>query len=178
MDGVLVDLAKSLELCEGRTIKEVLEAEAKGDVNFDPFMWLIRKHNDKKPFLNAEPMKGFEAFHEWIQYWNKNKIDVQILSSASRDEVLYSSLVEQKKLWLEKHGLGHLPQNYSKGGRQKLAWAKEGCLLVDDYYENVDFFKAAGGQALLHKEIIDTERFLLVHHLLEIPLKPQKINKI
>jgi len=72
--------------------------------------------------------------------------EVVIASSPTRSH--YSAA--GKMLWLERHFGGSVagPMNFMLGARKELL-ARPGTVLIDDSDQNVDRFKAAGGNAIL-----------------------------
>lgn len=152
-DGVLVDLDHVLETMEGRSLKEVHQEIGQDN---DPYIHLMRKHLEKRPFEVARPHKDFEQFMTWSKLWISRGIDVQILSSGSRHADLYAPVVEQKLAWLAKHKVA-FKANFAQGARKKVEFAKPGRVLIDDYVNNVEAFNSMGAIGIHHTSISTTE---------------------
>lgn len=160
MDGVLVDNIRGLAECEGVTSSDIMaekERMYRENPELDYVMVLIRRHiyqNDH--FYKCPPLPEFEAFKKLIKHWLTNGIYVEILSSGTSNADIYDEVCRQKVLWLEAHGLGVLPTNFSMGSKQKVDWADPKVLLIDDYVKNVKSFLECGGNALQHRTIRET----------------------
>lgn len=103
----------------------------------------------KNGFETAKPLGFFHTVMDTLlPYWIEKGIKVEILSSLSSNTDNQSKIATQKLRWLSNHKVD-LPFTFVKGARNKQNHAKEGVLLIDDYYRNVIQFISAGGYAIL-----------------------------
>lgn len=99
--------------------------------------WETLEKGDKF-WCNQKPFPWAKDLLEWLE----TIAPVTICTSPSLHEVCCM----QKTRWVEKH-LGRRNNSLMIGSRKYLM-AKPGNLLIDDYENNVDAFRAAGGSAI------------------------------
>ena len=158
MDGVLVDFDKSLEKLSGMSLSDILKTE------FDYSQFQIKSNNPVRAimevymsdglFLNAPEMEGFKELVGVMDWFSKNNISFEILSSVT-GEHFADIAIDQKKEWLSTRNID-CPQNYTKGSKHKSNYANKGVLLIDDFDRNIEQFTQAGGQGIHHTEIEKT----------------------
>ena len=161
MDGLLVDNLAGLCLFDNISKEEFLERrkvfDAVPDKPFDFVIDRIRAHLfTNLCFINIPPLPEFYVFLDLIQFWISQGKSVQILSSGTRHEDIFSEICRQKTIWSDHHHLRILPKNYAKGSKDKIRWAREGVLLLDDHEANIKRFTKAGGHAIRHTNIHNT----------------------
>lgn len=152
MDGVLTDFDKRYEELFG-------ERPVDPEKNRKHFWDNWKKFVDGKNFETLEVHPGAYALMQTVK---SLKVPYEILSSSgggySHDEV-----IEQKKKWLEKHGI-NVPANFVPGGKHKAAYAKPSHILVDDMEKNITAYRNAGGPAIHHTDVSKTVRELIAHN--------------
>lgn len=161
MDGVLVNdtnmFKKVLQVSSEQEVKDyftTLEMLGKKEhIIFD----LIQTAITKDLFLKAIPTDFLVVLTDiLIPYWiNERNINVEILSSTMKINPLRKELSHQKQQWLINNNLGHLKVNLVNGSQEKQNFAKEGCLLIDDFIRNVKQFTTKGGIGLHYTSLID-----------------------
>lgn len=78
----------------------------------------------------------------------------QILSSTA-SEKRHKAISEQKIKWLETQGID-FQRNLVPGKELKKRYARTDTLIIDDTESVIDDWRAAGGVAILHKNVADT----------------------
>jgi hypothetical protein len=78
----------------------------------------------------------------------------QILSSTA-SEKRYKAISTQKTKWLETHDID-FQRNFVPGKQHKKKYARIDTLIIDDTESIINDWRAAGGVAILHKNIPDT----------------------
>lgn len=87
-------------------------------------------------------IKPYDHIHELINICHHMSDNVVILSSPSKYNT--SICIEQKRNWLDEQGHRHLPATFEK---EKHKFARENCLLIDDWEKNINKWVQAGGVA-------------------------------
>lgn len=170
MDGVMVNNMLDLASREGITVEEIIRRKKemkKMDADFDYVMHLIRKYlYTHRHFANSPAFAHIHEIKRLMRHMMHNGVSVKICSSATSGDDIYTEVVEQKKEWLDAHGLGILPAYFSRGAAEKKNYAKPHVLLIDDYERNVSQFIEAGGHAIqfecIHKLSHDLQEFGLL----------------
>jgi hypothetical protein len=78
----------------------------------------------------------------------------QILSSTANTK-RHKEISEQKIVWLENQGID-FGRNLVPGKELKKKYARTDTLIIDDTESVIDDWRAAGGVAILHKNVQDT----------------------
>lgn len=78
----------------------------------------------------------------------------QILSSTASTK-RHEAISKQKIQWLETHGID-FQRNLVPGKELKKRYARTDTLIIDDTESVIDDWRAAGGVAILHKNVQDT----------------------
>ena len=78
----------------------------------------------------------------------------QILSSTA-SEKRYDAISKQKTKWLETHDID-FQRNFVPGKQHKKKYARTDTLIIDDTESVINDWRAAGGVAILHKNVADT----------------------
>ena len=78
----------------------------------------------------------------------------QILSSTASEQ-RHKAISEQKIKWLETQGID-FQRNLVPGKELKKRYARTDTLIIDDTESVIDDWRAAGGVAILHKNVADT----------------------
>jgi hypothetical protein len=78
----------------------------------------------------------------------------QILSSTANQK-RYDDISKQKKEWLAKHDID-FQTNFVPGKQHKKKYARKDTLIIDDTESVITDWRAAGGLAILHKNVPDT----------------------
>lgn len=150
MDEVLVDFKKALVDCNPEydvaNMYEVASIFGNKEALVSTWISNTIKHSG---FETAKPKDFFFTVKDYLlPFWKEKGIKVEILSSLSSNPAIHSEIASQKLKWLSKHNVD-LPFTFVKGASNKQNYAKEGVLLIDDYYRNVTQFVTAGGYAIL-----------------------------
>lgn len=123
---------------------------------------------DRKKFRSAVMMhKIFEDLDfmpdakELLNHVAKLRdVNIQILTSmGTHDPIQGAEAQRQKKVWLEKHGIGYFP-NFVRNKEEKSKHATSTSILIDDSSGCIGPFIAAGGHGILHSHSSETIRIL------------------
>ena len=123
---------------------------------------------DRKKFRSAVMMhKIFEDLDfmpdakELLNHVAKlHDINVQILTSmGTHDPIQGAEAQRQKKVWLEKQGIGYFP-NFVRNKEEKSIFANPHSILIDDSSGCIGPFIAKGGNGILHSHSSETIRIL------------------
>lgn len=150
MDEVLVDFKQVLIDCNPNYDVENMYEVAAVFGNKEALIseW-ISNAIKKKGFADAKPLWFYRTvMDKLLPYWTEKGINVEILSSLSSNPANQSHIGTQKLRWLSNNNC-NLKFTFVKGARNKQNHAKQGVLLIDDYYRNVTQFINAGGYAIL-----------------------------
>lgn len=146
MDGVLVDLDRKMSMIVGKDIRDAAPAH---DPKSDEFVkQLIRDHLKNNIFLLSPPTHNFPKF-KWLMEELSDNLSVEILSSCMEAKS-FTEIKRQKIAWLNMHGLGNFPYNFTVSGKAKANFADPFSVLVDDMAENCKNFRAKGGHAIVY----------------------------
>ena len=123
---------------------------------------------DRKKFRSAVMMhKIFEDLDfmpdakELLNHVAKlHDINVQILTSmGTHDPIQGAEAQRQKKVWLEKQGIGYFP-NFVRNKEEKSIFANPHSILIDDSSGCIGPFIAKGGHGILHSHASESVRIL------------------
>lgn len=160
MDGVLVDqeayLASSVGLTTEAYRKQLEGLESTPEAKRMYFRGLIEDSIPNEGFIHSPPMPYLDVWKMIIQIRLDNDVPVEILSSGMSNPKTYDEVIRQKKIWLETHGLSHLPAHFVRGAAYKKDYAKRFHVLVDDSERNIKDWTTAGGYGILHTDIKST----------------------
>lgn len=148
MDGVLVDFVGG--------INKALRITPHPYMNKSPWNW-YREHGFTDDQVNAVCTEDFWANLEWTKDGKviysrlvDTDLPIHFLSAPMKD---VDASTKGKKRWLRRYLKGHPSRIYWLSpvvtGRPKEYFAIPDALLIDDKDDNVDGFRAAGGQAIL-----------------------------
>ena len=115
---------------------------------------------------NFATLSKHEGCVELLQALNTEfkDIPVEILSSSGGKK-FHDEVASQKRQWLKTHGITYNAL-VVPGGSKKAEYAKSPWdILIDDTPRNIEKFRAAGGSAILHTDVIDTVQKLRKIHL-------------
>lgn len=118
---------------------------------------LIFKAIDQESFSTA-PRTNFTnaVTHRLLDYWtNELKINVEILTSTMKENPKREELQQQKLIWLQQNGLGHLKANFAVGSEDKQTYAKKGVLLIDDFDRTIGQFISRGGYGIQYTNLTE-----------------------
>lgn len=141
MDGVLVDLSRTLALYDGyedQTTWIVDQAVNVGRSVWDLYFASMSLHIDKGVFKNADPMENYIDLICKLLDIRDNYPDVEFEILSSKCSVDYSDKIEdQKRSWLERNvSKFHLFTDYhfTTSGNSKLEFLKANpdAILIDD----------------------------------------------
>lgn len=80
--------------------------------------------------------------------------NIEILSSSGGSD-FHDAVTSQKMEWLKKRGLPY-KANIVPGRKLKAGFASHETILIDDTYDVIQSFIAAGGHAIHHKDVSNT----------------------
>lgn len=143
MDGVLVDFDKGFEDATGRPIPP--RSTASNGLQDIVGGWLEENAVKTQFFRNLPPMKDFEDTRNLMRDLAFNH-EVRILSACG-DYDSYD-VRNQKRAWLDEHGLGMVQFNWCESSYQKGFFGDPHALLVDDHTVSCEAFTKAGGCAI------------------------------
>jgi phosphopantetheine adenylyltransferase len=156
MDGVLCDFDLGYEKLTGIS---TAEANTKGKSYF----WeLFRKgvgKNEKEFWANLPWQPGGQELWKAISPYTPNilsspAIDFNLPSNQQLDPE-YNQAIQGKKEWIAKN-LSNVGEEIFVPAVQKATFAAPNHILIDDMKKNTDAWEAAGGIAILHKNLSDT----------------------
>lgn len=150
MDGVLCDFSKryrELFECDPHEVHKKLWTP-----NWEKFV-------GENHFATLEwHPEGKQLYDGVVEYAAKNKMDVQVLTSAG-GEHLIGEIAYQKRQWLINNDVKHRYLNVVPGKRFKKDFAESNKLIIDDTESIIIQFREAGGKAIHHignaKETLD-----------------------
>lgn len=144
MDGVLCDFvsaafrAHGKEFCSATYPKGEYRIERVLGVTYDQF-WVNIDGLGNNFWPTLKPYSWMQRLVAKVFEFDS---EVKIATSPSENPNSWSG----KQFWLRWHGLGHIR---AKMGDEKWLLAAPGRCLIDDSDENVNEFRAAGGDAIL-----------------------------
>jgi beta-phosphoglucomutase-like phosphatase (HAD superfamily) len=150
MDGVIADFEKRY-----KELYNMLPKESEKQKRFEHFFDDFIAHNN---FATLDIMPGA---YDLIAFLKSLTIPTEILSSTS-SEKRDPQIRPQKLQWLESHGI-HFPAILVPGAKNKAKYATPDSILIDDMEKNCDDFRAAGGFAILHKDVPTTLAILRLY---------------
>lgn len=156
MDGVLTNFEKRYVEKFGMFPKD---ADKRRQHFWDNWKQIV----DDADFETLDKHDGCDELLETIAFFEKEGIPVEILSSSGGG-YSHDMVVEQKKAWLKKHNIEYVA-NIVPGGGHKARYASPWNILIDDTEHVIDRYKAAGGTAILHKDVKETIAQLHKLHL-------------
>ncbi|CAB4124331.1 5'(3')-deoxyribonucleotidase [uncultured Caudovirales phage] len=136
MDGVICDFDRRYKELYGVFPHEIPKKNWK-------YNWANFIENE-----NFSNLDWYVGGKELVEFLNINKINYEILSSSSSEEV-HGKVSDQKKKWLDYHGFT-CPINIVPGKRLKQLYAARDSLLIDDTESNITQFTSAGGSAIFY----------------------------
>jgi hypothetical protein len=96
-----------------------------------------------------------EGAHKLLQFVETiPNVNIEILSSSGGQKY-HTEVTIQKTQWLCERGI-EFKINTVPGRKLKAEYAKSTSILVDDTPDVIDSFEAAGGIAILHKDVNET----------------------
>jgi len=134
MDGVLTDFVSGFKKIDGRPTTEV---EKEGD----PAFWDHVKKGGLEFWSNMPWIPGSKKLWNYIK--DKN---ITILSAPARS---LPNSPKGKKIWIKRE-LGNV-KLILKRAREKMQYANEHSILIDDLQKNITAWKSAGGIGILFK---------------------------
>jgi len=143
MDGVVADFEKRYEELFAISPEKTRD-RGEFDTYFDKF---IAESNFETLELMPDAMELVQALRNALP-------PTQILSSTA-SEARYDAISKQKMIWLEKHGID-FQKNFVPGKKLKKKYARTDTLIIDDTESVIRDWRAAGGVAILHKNVADT----------------------
>lgn len=156
MDGVLTDL-------EHRFAEKFGVFPEDKDLKKKHFWANWKTFVDDREFETLPKHPGAEKLLDTVQAFNRSGIPVEILSSSGGG-YSHDMVMEQKKKWLQSHGILY-KANIVPGGSRKAEYASPWNILIDDMERVVDKYRSAGGTAILHTDVDETIRRLHELHL-------------
>ena len=142
MDGTIVDFESEVKIRTGTT---VLTHNAIDSSWIDAY---LEREVPNKLFHHMNPLPDFEVMKHLIVTLDSMGKKVAFLSSCTHQ--WFDEIVEQKRFWLDKHGLSKYDLYGVQHSHEKGNYAHEGALLIDDYHVSVDAFRKNGGTAIKH----------------------------
>jgi hypothetical protein len=142
MDGVIADFEKRYLELYNVTPSSVNYSEF--NTYFDRF---VEDRNFETLDLMPDAMDLVRALRNALP-------PTQILSSTA-SEKRHKAISEQKIKWLETQGID-FQRNLVPGKELKKRYARTDTLIIDDTESVIDQWRAAGGVAILHKNVADT----------------------
>ena len=153
MDGVLTDFDKEYEKMFGVRPDGVAARTRHFYDNWDEFV-------TSKAFTRLDKHKFADELLNFVRGLN---VPVEILSSSG-GEKYHDLVVSHKSEWLKSNGIDYKP-NIVPGGKKKAEFANPWHILIDDTEHVIEWYRKAGGTAILHKDISDTLAQLSKLHL-------------
>ncbi len=142
MDGVIADFEKRyLELYN----------VTPSSVNYNEFNTYFDRFIEDRNFETLDLMP--DAM-DLIRALRNALPPTQILSSTA-NENRYEAISKQKTKWLQTHDID-FQRNFVPGKRHKKKYARTDTLIIDDTESVINDWRAAGGVAILHKNVPDT----------------------
>ena len=142
MDGVIADFEKRyLELYN----------VTPSSVNYNEFNTFFDRFIEDRNFETLDLMP--DAM-DLIRALRNALPPTQILSSTA-SEKRYDAISTQKIKWLQTHDID-FQRNFVPGKRHKKKYARTDTLIIDDTESVINDWRAAGGVAILHKNVPDT----------------------
>ena len=141
MDGVLADFDKRYTELFGERPTDVQRRAKHFWANWEKFI----------QGANFSTLDKHEDADTLLHYVHELRVPVEILSSSGGDK-FHSEVTWQKTVWLCNHGIPY-KANIVPGGKKKAELAHPWHILVDDTEHVVENYRAAGGTAILHKDI-------------------------
>lgn len=150
MDGVLADFFSELwSMYQSKNTKEDAWENIKRELS--PAQQNKLVHSIENPsdfFANLDMLPGGKKL---LEYLSKNNIPFTILSSPLRGTQKEDS-IEGKRIWLQKHGLGSVPQIFTHDKAQYAMTNGVPNILIDDFGKNIRAWKSAGGFGIQHED--------------------------
>lgn len=143
MDGVICDFKKRYV--------ELFKVDPDSTKNYNEFNTYFDKFIADGNFETLEMMP--DAMQLIIALRNALP-PTQILSSTA-SEKRHDAVSKQKTKWLETHDID-FQRNFVPGKRLKKKYARTDTLIIDDTESVINDWRAAGGVAILHKNVPDT----------------------
>jgi hypothetical protein len=141
MDGVLTDFTKRyIEMFECEPDKIAKKSwkpnweRFVGESNFQTLDW---HPNGKELYLGVK------------QFANKNRIHLDILTSAGGEDMI-ESIAHQKRHWLKTNLIAHRYLHVVPGKRYKKDFAADNAVIIDDMESVIARFRENGGHAIHH----------------------------
>lgn len=142
MDGVIADFEKRyLELYN----------VTPSSVNYNEFNTYFDRFVEDR---NFETLDLIPDAMDLIRALRNALPPTQILSSTA-NEKRHEVISKQKTKWLETHDID-FQRNFVPGKRHKKKYARTDTLIIDDTESVINDWRAAGGVAILHKNVPDT----------------------
>jgi len=149
MDGVLADFDRGvIELCG-----LIPQTQGKASREFDASLY-DRMRDVGHFYAKIEPMEGaVEFFH---QLYDKYTDKVEILSGRPKPEKRIDDAHDDKIDWIHRIMSEDVVCNIVLR-KEKIDYCTgPDCILIDDFYKNIDEWEAAGGTGILHTSPADT----------------------
>lgn len=162
MDGVLVDLDKTLAAIDGFTcplawFRREFTGITENSIRDFYYNKIKVSLEDRKVFEEAEPMADFMQMFSFILRLKSNGYQVNILSSKMKNE-LSDEVYRQKMIWLERQNLTKIVDNiYIVNGQEdKVNYSSANSLLIDDLQFTCDLMSKAGFKTINHRSATQT----------------------
>jgi len=154
MDGVLTNFDKEYVKVNGMP-PSLARRDSKGTDN----MW--DKFVLSNSFEKLDYWPGAELLLKVVaQLATDPDVKVEILSSSGGTKY-HDSVTAQKTKWLKDHDITY-KANIVAGRSKKKNYADKNSVLIDDTEDVIESFTAAGGYAILHKDVYDTIQKLMM----------------
>lgn len=151
MDGVLCDFKSAV-------VDKNIYNPTKNTIN-----WGVLKQLGSEFWENLQWLREGQRLYAWLfQYCIDQQIRLCVLSTIGYEEGRLG-----KKQWIDTHlNINPLCIYFVDKNKDKLHFAEENSLLIDDYGKNVERFIQAGGQAIKFngsaKEVIEKLKLITI----------------
>jgi phosphoglycolate phosphatase-like HAD superfamily hydrolase len=145
MDGVLCDFDSRWLGLFGRTPRQSRDNK-EFSADWDDFIFTRQ----------FESLDWHETGQELLSFVRSiPDINIEMLTSSGGKKH-HNSVAEQKRVWLQNHGITYLA-NVVPGRGIKSKYANQNTILIDDTPDVIDAFNNAGGVGILHHDIEETK---------------------
>lgn len=151
MDDVIANFSKGmLELCNIRPF---------GQNNFKMVNLLYSRMREIDHYYSKlEPIQ--EAVDLMMELYEKYGDDVQILTAIPKPHRKIPDAAEDKIDWVKRLISEDIKVNTCYRAEKINFCTSEDCILIDDFFMNVDEWEAAGGTGILYKDINEVRKIL------------------
>ena len=139
LDGVMADFDAHFPAVFGLDHKSLADDDMWGKINSHPSY-----------FRDMPPCAGALEFFDEIRH-----LDPIILTACPRTN--YKNAATQKRAWVRQHlSVGIMVLPVMGGHNKPLFMHAPGDILIDDFEKNTRAWEDAGGEAILHRNFVDT----------------------